>query len=431
MFNLIVFINDLESYFDKEKNGLTLAGLNICHLLFADDLVLLSDSPVKLQELLNNLTNYCNDNKLTINIEKTNIVIFGTKTHYPIFRWTVTGQHINVVDKYNYLGVTFHKNSKFKHCVESLVKKGQRAYYVLSSNLFGDDLDPKVCCKIFKAIVEPVILYNSEVWGMDFVLLRHIDSFPPEKLQTKFCKRTLGVSPRTHNWACRAELGLFPLLFRVIKSIVQFYNHILHSSNIILKHAFNESVKIAKHKIGWYYKLSCLLDKFNIKESNLSSSSVLNDLQMKFTDMFHSSVQDKPNTLDSRNKLRTYRKFKSEIYFEPYLQYCKIKKHRIHFTKLRLSDHRLQIELGRRSRPPTPLEDRLCYQCSVLEDEEHYFMCCTKYANARKSLFNSLSSKINNFLILTASEKFSFLFKNSDPNSIEIICYYLYNFKQI
>ena len=46
-------------------------------LLYADDLVLISKNANGLQILLNNLENYCSDNNLTVNIDKTKELIFN------------------------------------------------------------------------------------------------------------------------------------------------------------------------------------------------------------------------------------------------------------------------------------------------------------------------------------------------------------------
>ena len=160
LFNL--FINDLSSYLDHENSGVCIDGFNICHLLFADDLVLLSQSPSHLQKLLNKVSKYCSINWLTINIEKTKVVIFGSKHKNSNFKWFLNGQDVTISDHYNYLGIVIHQNSKFKECIDSLVKKGQRAYHVLASTLFGDELNPKISCNIFKTIVEPIFMYKCE-----------------------------------------------------------------------------------------------------------------------------------------------------------------------------------------------------------------------------------------------------------------------------
>ena len=45
---------------------------NISVLMYADDIVLLSESPIGLQNCLNNLLEYCSQWKLSVNLKKTN-----------------------------------------------------------------------------------------------------------------------------------------------------------------------------------------------------------------------------------------------------------------------------------------------------------------------------------------------------------------------
>ena len=51
------------------------------------------------------------------------------------------------------------------------------------------------------------------------------------------------------------------------------------------------------------------------------------------------------------NKLRVYRTFKTKYEYEDYLDEIANIKHRINFTKLRISNHSLEIEKGRHQRP--------------------------------------------------------------------------------
>jgi hypothetical protein len=43
-------------------------------------------------------------------------------------------------------------------------------------------------------------------------------------------------------------------------------------------------------------------------------------------------------------------------------------------TKFRLSDHKLEIEIGRYKK--VPREQRICKACKVLDDEKHFFLHC-------------------------------------------------------
>ena len=57
---------------------------------------------------------------------------------------------------------------------------------------------------------------------------------------------------------------------------------------------------------------------------------------------------------------------------EPYLYLVKESKYRIEISRLRASSHVLEIERGRYTRPKTPITERLCPFCNVVEDEQHF-----------------------------------------------------------
>ena len=48
-------------------------------------------------------------------------------------------------------------------------------------------------------------------------------------------------------------------------------------------------------------------------------------------------------------------------------------------SRWRLSNHRLNVETGRYTKPVTKRKDRLCTLCKVLEDEEQVMFSCPRY----------------------------------------------------
>ena len=75
LFNL--FLNDLPSIFDNKCDPCKLQDIDINCLLYADDLVLISQSQDSLQNALDHLDGYCRKWKLTINTTKTKPIIFN------------------------------------------------------------------------------------------------------------------------------------------------------------------------------------------------------------------------------------------------------------------------------------------------------------------------------------------------------------------
>ena len=72
--------------------------------------------------------------------------------------------------------------------------------------------------------------------------------------------------------------------------------------------------------------------------------------------------KNKSDNLD-HNKLRIYKQFKSSFTREPYLDYVRNRNQRSSLTRLRISTHQLATELGRRTRPVTPYNQRFCSYC--------------------------------------------------------------------
>ena len=66
-----IFLNDIEMHLGQNiQDGITLDQLQLYLLLFADDAVLVSETPEGLQNSLNSLYNYCKKWNLKVNIEK-------------------------------------------------------------------------------------------------------------------------------------------------------------------------------------------------------------------------------------------------------------------------------------------------------------------------------------------------------------------------
>ena len=80
---------------------------------------------------------------------------------------------------------------------------------------------------------------------------------------------------------------------------------------------------------------------------------------------------------ENQGKLRTFKKFKTNLNFQEYLNDISNIKHRQAVTKLRISSHRLPVESGRYNN--NPFDKRTCKLCNLNEvgNEQHYLMQCS------------------------------------------------------
>ncbi len=79
----------------------------LCYLLWADDLVLFSESAKGLQDHLDKLYSYCSKWHLIVNNLKTKVLIFNKKKKTPMHNFSIGGTPIEIATKYKYLGTLF------------------------------------------------------------------------------------------------------------------------------------------------------------------------------------------------------------------------------------------------------------------------------------------------------------------------------------
>ena len=175
-------------------------------LLYADDTVILAENPNDLQASLNEMEKYCDTFDLHINVNKTKILIFsrGKLRKHHIFNFC---EHIlDTVDEYNYLGLVFNYNAKFKIAKSYLYQKGCRAMFILLKKARNLAFTLDIMLKLFNVIVKPVVLYGAEVWGSE-----NCDIGLLERLQLRFYKYVLSVNKFTSSMMVYGELGVVPL----------------------------------------------------------------------------------------------------------------------------------------------------------------------------------------------------------------------------
>ena len=95
------YVSDLGTYLSAEVE-MVISNEIITHVLWADDLILFSDSHMGLQNQLGGLLKFCSKYKITINETKTKVMRFGTNENFIVFFNKKTFEQ---VDQYKYLGV--------------------------------------------------------------------------------------------------------------------------------------------------------------------------------------------------------------------------------------------------------------------------------------------------------------------------------------
>ena len=169
LFNL--FINDINEIFDERFcHTVTLSNITLSNLLYADHLILISETRRGLQSCLDNLQAYCQKWKLTVNNKKTKVVVLekrqsSAQMHHSSFK----NETLEICKLYPYLGTIITNDGNFKVNIRELCKSGTRSMYTLlcSTNKFTSG-NLRVLLELFDKIIRPICTYNCEVWGSTF-----------------------------------------------------------------------------------------------------------------------------------------------------------------------------------------------------------------------------------------------------------------------
>jgi exonuclease III len=431
-----IFINDLpDELLQVQGSPPTLLSDKIPALLYADDLIMFSETASGLQKYIDQLSSYCKKWQLQVNLSKTKTMIISKSKIRKPPHFMYENEQIENVDSYKYLGTTINNNGNFNQAKLDLKNKGTKALFGLWRAISPGKLPPvKVAGKLFESMIKPILLYNSEVWGAELKLslqkailkgnvynknyLKDIDECPPEQAHLKFCKMLLGVNRFTSNLASRAELGRFPLVIEIYVGIVKYWlrlNQLPEDRLVVDALKLNEQLHEQGH-FTWSSMVKHILLTANLTDvwAHRSVTNYTNlvellrsRLQQNYWSLAQREMHNDTRTCTShRNKLRTYRRVKTNHHTEKYLETIKDPHIRASISKLRLSSHKLMIEKGRQLR--LPLQERTCQKCTLneVEDEFHAIMHCEAHTNDRETLFNYLNGDSPLWETLSEDDKF-------------------------
>ena len=155
------YMSDLSDYLHHEF-GVVAGDIILAHLLWADDLVLFSDTLDGIKKQLMGLQSFCSDNHMIINELKTKIMCFGSKDPIHI---EFNGSVIEHVDKYKYVGCIIQcvhnvNSDIFGLNYEYLCNNARKALFAAKSKLknYGN-IPCSILCNIFNTVVRPILVY--------------------------------------------------------------------------------------------------------------------------------------------------------------------------------------------------------------------------------------------------------------------------------
>lgn len=398
-----IYIDSLLSELKSLNLGIDINDLILTVLAYADDLVILTDSEEKMQHLLNVLTSWCKQWRLSINNTKSGVVHFrhsrSARTEY---NFELAGKPVEVLTEYKYLGIILDEHLKYKSATKMLANAGGRALGGIISKFKGfKDIGYETYTKLFDNCVLPILEYGAGIWAPTNKKYPDIDN-----IMHRACRYYLGVHKFAPILGIMGDMGWVPNSVRRQQVVCRLWNRLIDMDDFRLtKHIFMYDLN-EKGKFVLFIEQLC--EDYNIL-SHFEEHRIidLKDIQGKAMTDF---VNNWKNDVSVKPKLRTYKEFKHSYGVEQYVKSFLPKNRRSLVAQLRLSILPLRIETGRYSNEA--VESRLCQLCdkSQIEDEIHVVFHCDCYHDIRALFLQKINH--DNWEIMSDTAKLQYMFEN-------------------
>jgi hypothetical protein len=385
-FLFCMFVNDLENeLYTKGFEGVDAGWIKLYILLYADDIVIFSESAIGLQKGLDCLSEYCDRWRMKVNVGKTKVVIFrkGGRLSSDL-RFIYNNNTLEIVSKFTYLGLVYTPGGSVSEAQQTLAGQACKAVYKLEKCLRPFvGIKPSHKLDMFDKLITPILCYGAEVWGFH-------QAMAVERVHLSFCKRVLGVKQSTQNNFVYGELGRPPLILSRYSRIIKYWFKLVQQSDgknlqkAVYMLLLDDCARMPE-KVNWVSLVKMLLCKHGFGDVWIQQGvgSVELFLRMFKTRLQDNFMQEWHNELSESTRAVTYRHI-SVFEYKLYLDIISAEKFRTALTRLRVSSHRLAVETGRWHKPNSiPYELRKCTVCDVLEDEYHFMLECSSYTNLR------------------------------------------------
>ena len=127
-----IYINDLPTKIEKgETHPIKLVGHDINGLMWAGDIILLSETKEGLQNCLNNLNIYCQKWKLVVNLKKTKTIFREKGVNVKYHKFYLNTLPLTATKEYTYLGLSINISGNLKNGIGILTDKARRAWFAV------------------------------------------------------------------------------------------------------------------------------------------------------------------------------------------------------------------------------------------------------------------------------------------------------------
>ena len=361
----------------------------MCGRWYADDIILLTEDPAELREMMACVDQYCHQWRTAANARKSGVMVVGAASDL-LAPFTLCGEHVPIVSKYKYLGVVFNDRWDWDDHVQYVLSLVSKRVCALEWRLWKNravDVETKVIA--WKTIFRPALEYGSEVWWPQD---KQGELF--ERLQLKVCKWMLGCAVTTPSGIVLGDLGVPTMRSRFVRARLGFAGAVQCMTEDRIASACREKVTMWNRMVSLVRNECGLREEYGELHCGGSEEERIQRVKA-WKALVKLRVGEKGreewwDELVKGKRSEVYREIKVAPGFEPYLRNPEfLRGGRVCF-KIRSGMIYLTDEVGRRSKREG---DRVCTLCESgeVEDILHFLFVCPKLCRVRDMFSENVS----------------------------------------
>lgn len=158
------------------EEGIKINGEIINNLRYADDTVLIADSPEDLQTLIDRVVEACERYGMKLNCKKTKILIV-TKNDDTQQQFRANNETLEIVDKITYLGCNLNKEWNHSQEIRCRTEKARAVFNRLRKILCNMHLSIDIRMRVLRCYVFSTLLYGVEAWTLTEATSKRLEAF--------------------------------------------------------------------------------------------------------------------------------------------------------------------------------------------------------------------------------------------------------------
>ena len=289
-------------------------------LAYADDVVLLAESPTQLNQMLKIVEDYANESLFKINVNKTKIQVFGAKKEKKNHNFYMYGQKIEEVDFFKYLGMDIEDKRKQNVFVKRTLEKSRKSFNELIRNgTISFNCSVKHNIRMADALVFPILLYGQEA-----IELSKTNEEKIERFIRSVQRFAMGLTKSTPNIAIQGELDTLTFRELCYKLKLRYYFNLKYDHPRLVTRICKSIMNFFEDKgitnsECFYHRMENTMKVLDLKEEELAKMNKEKRKRMIGNKIKQSSVKIWKERIKKSKILKNYSRYKKAPKREAFL----------------------------------------------------------------------------------------------------------------